>query len=231
LIVCLIFLNVSFFSFASTSRNIQMFNASRKRLIPVEIYEPITQQKLQVVIINHGYTVKNTEYSFIANALVNKGYCVISIQHDLRSDDPLSGVGMVGDFFEARKPFWERGVKNILFVINELKRTKVDLDLSKVILIGHSHGGDIAMMFANLHPEMVSKVISMDSLRMPFPTDNGINVLRFASIDREPDEGVVPNSGVQVIKVKGAKHIDLCDRGSESIKIEVQQSIIEFLEK
>ena len=38
---------------------------------------------LPVVMISHGYGVKNTEYSFIANSLAEQGYHVISIQHDL----------------------------------------------------------------------------------------------------------------------------------------------------
>jgi predicted esterase len=43
-----------------------------------------------------------------------------------------------------RKPTWERGVQNILFTIAELKKNKPNLNLEKVILIGHSNGGDIS---------------------------------------------------------------------------------------
>src|SRR6201989_2446330 len=39
--------------------------------------------KLPVAVFNHGNTVKNTEYSFLANLLAARGYIVISIQHDL----------------------------------------------------------------------------------------------------------------------------------------------------
>ena len=46
-------------------------------------------QKLPVAIVSHGNTVRNTEYSFIANVLAARGYLVASIQHDLPSDVPL----------------------------------------------------------------------------------------------------------------------------------------------
>src|SRR3977135_3015917 len=38
---------------------------------------------LPVTILNHGNTVKNTEYSFLANVFAMRGYLAISIQHDL----------------------------------------------------------------------------------------------------------------------------------------------------
>src|SRR6266404_5376573 len=37
---------------------------------------------LPVAIINHGNTVKFTEYSFLANIFAARGYLAISIQHD-----------------------------------------------------------------------------------------------------------------------------------------------------
>ncbi len=98
-----------------------------------------------------------------------------------------------------------------------------------MILIGHSNGGDISMMLAQTHPEMVSKIISLDSRRYPFPRNLELEILRFGASDDEPDGGVVPESGVQVIYVKGARHIDLCDRGSPEIKDKIQKSIIQFL--
>ncbi len=150
----------------------------------------------------------------------------MSIQHDLETDKPLPTTG---NLFDRRKPFWERGVKNILFVMSELKKIEPQLDLSKVILIGHSNGGDMSMMFATLHPEMVSKIISLDSRRYPFPRNQRLDILRFGASDDEPDEGVVPDSGVEVIYVKGARHIDLSDRGSPEIKDQIQKSIIQFL--
>jgi pimeloyl-ACP methyl ester carboxylesterase len=213
-------------AYALESKKLDMFDESRGRNIPVVVYQGETANK-QVVIINHGYQIKNTEYSFIANSLAANGYFVVSIQHDLITDiRPKTGT-----LWERRKPFWERGVQNILFVINELQKIEPQLDFSKVILIGHSDGGDASMMLAQTHPEMVSKVISLDSRRYPFPRNPKLKILRFGAIDDEPDEGVVPDTGIQEIYVKGARHIDLSDRGSPEIKDEIQKSIIKFLDR
>jgi pimeloyl-ACP methyl ester carboxylesterase len=228
LLLAIIFSCIAFSNaYALESKTLDMFDKTRGRNVPVVIYQGGTINK-SVVIISHGYGVKNTEYSFIVNALATRGYFVVSIQHDLETDKPLSTTG---NLFERRKPLWERGVQNILFVMNELQKIEPQLDLNKVILIGHSNGGDMSMMFATLHPEMVSKVISLDSRRYPFPRNPKLEILRFGAIDDEPDEGVVPESGIQVIYVKGARHIDLCDRGSPEMKDEIQKSIIKFLER
>lgn len=228
LLILLIFICINSFSYALEVKTVDLFDANRNRNLPVVIYQDKENFKLPVVIISHGYGVKNTEYSFIGQGLAAHGYFVASIQHDLKTDKPLPKNGHL---FEKRKPLWERGVQNILFTIGELKKVEPKLDLNKVILIGHSNGGDISMLFATLHPDMVSKIISLDSRRYPFPRNPDIEVLRFGASDDEPDEGVVPNSSVKIIYVKNAKHLDLCDRGSEHIKNEIQKAIIQFLNK
>ena len=77
--------------------------------------------------------------------------------------------------------------------------------------------------------EKVSKVISLDSLRYPFPSENGVPMLHFSANDTKPDPGVVPDKGVETIIIEGAKHIDLCDRGGPRINEEILKSIIQFL--
>lgn len=129
--------------------------------------------------------------------------------------------------FQRRKPLWERGVQNILFMIAELKKTDPNLELDKVILIGHSNGGDISMMFAEVHPELVEKLISLDSLRYPFPIKNHIPILALRANDTQADDGVLPKSVATIVPLENAKHIDLCDRGPS----EVKQKIIDLVEK
>src|SRR5260370_40716527 len=48
---------------------------------------------LPVAILNHGNTVKFTEYSFLANGFAWRGYVAISIQHDLPTDRPMVKEG------------------------------------------------------------------------------------------------------------------------------------------
>ena len=214
-------------------RNIILVDKSRHREVPILIYSNkkfLNKNAKSIVIINHGYTIKNSEYSFIANTLANKGYTIISIQHDLKNDSPLPATGSL---YQRRKPLWERGVQNVLYVLAEIKRIELDTSSAKIILIGHSNGGDISMLFANKYPQLVSQVISLDSLRMPFPKN--INILTLRAIDTKADDGVLPNKieqekfGIQVITLKNARHIDLCDRGSRNLNNEIVNNILSFL--
>lgn len=183
-------------------------------------------RKLPVVIISHGDTFKNTEYSFIANSLAAQGYLVASVQHHLPNDpSPVQWKTV----FETRKPRWEQGVKNILFTLSELKRIEPHLDLEKVTLIGHSNGGDISMLFASLHPDLVANIISLDSLRHPFPTANRIPILNLKGNDRKADEDALSESGTTIITLKSAQPVDMCDRGPEKVKLDINEIISKFL--
>src|ERR1700759_407833 len=64
--------------------------------------------KLPVAVLNHGNTVKFTEYSFLANLFAARGYIAISVQHDLPTDSPM--VTKVGELYVGRQPQYLRGV-------------------------------------------------------------------------------------------------------------------------
>jgi pimeloyl-ACP methyl ester carboxylesterase len=202
------------------------YDHNRERSIPVQIYKPISESSyLPLVVINHGYGVRNTEYTFIAEPLCQQGYWVICIQHDLPGDPELPRTGNI---YERRKPIWERGVQNILFAISELAK---DFNQPKIILIGHSNGGDISMLFTSIHPELVEKAVSLDSLRMPFPNENSIPILSLRANDTEADAGVIPESGAVIVKLDHAQHIDMYDAGPAEIKAEILSIIDLFLKE
>src|SRR5713101_118344 len=84
-------------------QTLNLFDATRQRPVSVDLavrrdYEVKADNgfwKLPLAIISNGNTVKNTEYSFLANVLAARGYLVASIQQDLPSDPPLmTKIGM-----------------------------------------------------------------------------------------------------------------------------------------
>ena len=83
--------------------------------------------KLPVAVFNHGNTVKNTEYSFLANVLAARGYIVISIQHDLPTDAPM--VTKVGEIFVGRLTQIQRGVANINFAVKQMQKVRAQRGL------------------------------------------------------------------------------------------------------
>src|ERR1700761_324321 len=191
---------------------------------------------LPVAIVNHGNTVKFTEYSFLANIFAARGYLVVSIQHDLDSDDPM--VTKVGEEYVGRRLQYNRGIANILFTIDELKRRYPDADYRHLTLIGHSNGGDISMYFAKLHPDLVKKVVTLDNLRVPFLTDGKVKILSFRSKDPvfKADPGVVPDdatcakAGITVVQTE-YQHNWLSDRGPDHVKESIQSRLQAFLDE
>src|ERR1700730_2644088 len=190
---------------------------------------------LPVVILSHGNTVKHTEYSFLANTFAARGYLVISIQHDLATDDPM--VTKTGEEYVGRRPQYNRGIFNILFAIDEVKKIYPNADYRKLTMVGHSNGGDISMYFAERHPDLVKKVVTLDNLRVPFITNGKIKILSFRSRDPvfKADPGVVPDddickkAGITVVKTE-FQHNDLSDRGPDQVKTSIQAVVGKFLD-
>ncbi len=190
--------------------------------------------KLPVVILNHGNTVKNTEYSFLANIFAARGYLSISPQHDLPTDPPM--VTQVGELYVGRLPQIQRGVDNIHFAIGEMKKIQPNADYAKVTMVGHSMGGDITMYFAKEYPDEIKKVVTLDNLRVPFLTDGKFKILSFRSKDSQfkPDPGVVPDAeqcekaGITVVDT-GFQHNDMRDTGPDTAKSSIQTMLDKFL--
>ena len=192
--------------------------------------------ELPVAIVSHGNTVKNTEYSFLTNLFAARGYLVVSVQHDLTTDDPM--VTKAGEEYVGRRMQYNRGIFNIKFAVEKLQKLYPNADYHHLTLIGHSNGGDISMYFAKLHPEMVKKVVTLDNLRVPFLTDGKIKILSFRSRDPvfKADPGVVPEddvcakAGITVVKTE-FQHNELSDRGPESVKASIEAKVHSFLDE
>ena len=190
---------------------------------------------LPVVIISPGNTVRFTEYSFLANMFAWRGYLAISIQHDVDKDGPL--VTKAGETYVGRLSVYERGVANILFAIDKLKPIVANAEYDHLTLIGHSNGGDISLYFAKVHPEMVKKVVALDSLRVPLMTDGKFRILVFRSKDPDfkADADVVPDPytckkiGITVVQTE-YRHTDLSDRGPDKAKTIVLAMLDKFLD-
>ncbi|MHC2439630.1 alpha/beta fold hydrolase [Bradyrhizobium sp. USDA 4451] len=192
--------------------------------------------ELPVAILSHGNTVKNTEYSFLTNVFASRGYLVVSIQHDLDTDAPM--VTKVGEEYVGRRMQYNRGVFNIMYAIDELRKLYPNANYRQLTLIGHSNGGDISMFFAKQHPDLVKKVVTLDNLRVPFITDGRIKILSFRSRDPvfKADPGVVPDDetcarlGIKVVRTE-FHHNDLSDRGPNSAKSSIQAGVEQFLDE
>jgi hypothetical protein len=221
---------------------LNLFDAARQRPVAVDLavrrdYEMKANAgywKLPVAIISNGNTVRNTEYSFLANVLAARGYLVASVQQDLPTDPPL--MTKPGQPYVGRQRVYERGEANILFVLGQLKELQPNADYGHLTLVGHSNGGDIAMFCAKRHPELVSKVITLDNLRVPLVLNRQLKILSFRSKDPnfKTDPGVLPTAqqakadGIEIVNTK-FQHTDMSDRGPEAVKERIQAMLDHFL--
>jgi len=223
---------------------ITFYDASRdNRPVPVDIAVRRDREMqadaglitLPVAVLNHGNTVKHTEYSFLANVFAMRGYLSISPQHDLPTDPPM--VTKPGELYVGRLPQIQRGVANIHFAIGEMKKVEPNADYDKVTMVGHSMGGDISMYFAKEYPDEIKKVVTLDNLRVPFLTDGKFKILSFRSKDThfKPDPGVVPDdeqceqAGITVVNT-GFQHNDMRDTGPDAAKSSIQSMLDKFLD-
>jgi pimeloyl-ACP methyl ester carboxylesterase len=191
--------------------------------------------KLPVAILNHGNTVKFTEYSFLANIFAARGYLAISIQHDLPTDAPM--VTKVGELYVGRLPQYQRDVANIRFAVDEMSQVQPNADYDQLTMVGHSMGADVSLYFAKMYPDKIKKVVTLDNLRVPFMTDGRFKILSFRSKDPvfKADPGVVPSddvcekAGITVVRTD-FQHNDMRDTGPEQAKESIQSMLDKFLD-
>jgi len=218
---------------------LRLYDQVRRREIPIAIYRTEHDEasgKQRVVIFSHGYGQNRggdyVAYSYLTDFLASKGYCVVSIQHELPTDSllPLVGIPQV-----VRRPFWERGADNILFVMDELKRAHPELDTEHIALIGHSNGGDMTALFPQKYPNRVEKIITLDNRRMALPRTLTPRVYSLRSNDQPADEGVLPIGEEQkryrmrIIALPNTGHDAMDDNADEVQGKEIRGHVLDFL--
>lgn len=145
-------------------------------------------------------------------------------------------MSKVGLPYVGRRGVYEKGEANILFVVQQLKHLQPSADYNHLTLVGHSNGGDIAMYCAKHHPELVSKVVTLDNLRVPFVLSNKLKILSFRSKDPQfnTDPGALPTAqqakadAIDIVHTQ-FQHTEMSDRGPDSVKESIQATLDHFL--
>jgi hypothetical protein len=92
------------------------------------------------------------------------------------------------------------------------------------------------MFTAKEHPELVSRLITLDNLRVPFVLNDKMKILSFRSNDPnfKTDPGVLPTpeqakaEGIDIVKTP-FQHTWMSDRGPESAREQIQATLNQFL--
>ncbi len=200
-----------------------LHDASRGRDVPVVVYHPVGLTAAHdTVVLSHGYRGKHTDYSFIADHLAQRGHVVISVQHELEGDRQLPTHGEVR---AVRMPFWQAGAQSIAFVLDQLQGLPGIPRTGRLILIGHSNGGDLSVLYATENLMRVRALITLDHRRMPFPRTLDPRVCSVRSSDQQADDGVLPDAQTarsldMIIEVvPGLVHNDMWDGSTPEQKV------------
>jgi len=239
LAVGLVFAGVTSAQNMSDTEQITIIDKSRDREIPTIVYLPATGDNCspdnlcKVAMLSSGYGILNTEYSFIAVTLNRMGFLVAAVQHELPNDPELSSTQ---PYITTRMSNWSRGVENLRVAREQLKLQYAEYNWNRLLLIGHSNGGDISSLYARDNEQLVSNLVTIDHRRMPLPLNRSTKVLSIRGSDFEADLGVLPSAldqekyDVELVEIPGARHDNMYDGGSAELKAKIINLIESFLD-
>ncbi len=162
------------------SKNFEIYDESRNRIIPTTVYYPIDGKNFPVIVISHGAGGNRTSLITHVLHLVKNGYVVIVPEHVGSNKDYLEYLmGKGYTFKEALKEMvgntteWENRPKDISYVIdmayiwNESdKDLKGKMDLSKIGILGHSYGAYTVMAVLGALVKMPYGITSFEDKRI-----------------------------------------------------------------
>ena len=170
-----------------------------------------------LALIFHGDGGTPGDYGYLAEALAERGFIVAAIDHQLPGDPPLP---YSDNIVATRTPMWREAAASALFTMRELRAGGMTDPQAPVVLVGHSHGGDIVVRMATDHPQLVRAAFSLDHWRMPIPLRTQPRFCSIRARDSTADSGIVPNAaqarthGIQITRATDVSHAAMNDGGS-----------------
>jgi len=223
---------------APTPLQRSLFDGERHRAIALDLYFPPHASRCgqpglcPVVFFSAGYGIGIGEYAFVAAALNELGYLMVSVGQELPGDPPMASKG---DLFKLRSPEWARGAPNIRYAQSVLRQRYPGYDWTHPVLAGHSNGGDIAAWLVRESPDFASAVITLDNRRATLPRGVAPKLLSIRASDFVADGGVLPTvrerrrSGACIMTIAGAHHNAINDGGGAPLKGAIAHAIQHFL--
>lgn len=214
-----------------------LYDEERGRRLPVAVYYGSEGGDVVPVLFSPGYDKRREEnahayldYGYIAEALTDRGFMVFSVRHDLETD-PL--LPMERPYASTRMSDWRKGEANLLFLVRALSALYSRLRWDRLVVMGHSNGGDISALFASGHPELVHMLVTLDNRRYPLPRNRKLKVLTVRGNDYPADPGVLPNEResaeypVAVVRMENVGHSDIGQSGTAAHHQTVADILVE----
>jgi predicted dienelactone hydrolase len=136
-------------------QTITLFDQSRNRTFPVDIYLPFGSNRARVIVISHGLGSDRTSFAYLAEHLASYGFAVAVPEHPGSNTQQLQAL-LSGRSAQVTAPgeFIDRPL-DVRYLLDELTRLsqinpafKGRLNLQEVGVIGQSFGGYTALALA-----------------------------------------------------------------------------------
>lgn len=165
------------------------------------------KKKLVIIVTEEGDTTNNYEY--ISFALAEHDYYTMRIHHMPLMHECIDRQNTVFTYTDSLNS----GASSIYAAIIAT-RNRVRNPAKDITLIGHGRYGDMCLTFAGRYPDMVAKVISLNSTNYPTPLLSTPKLYYIQTSDNNTRPGIIPTPaqqkqyGITVAKIKcNAAHI------------------------
>ncbi|GGP19281.1 alpha/beta hydrolase [Silvimonas iriomotensis] len=186
-----------------------------------------------VAVIVPGYGLSGDDYTFLQAFLTQFGYGVVVYDGQIGRTTPL----LLQSSPLAPQLRWlaDQTARAVSDVLQQGQTLYPQGDWHRVLLVGHSLGGDAAALLASWLPERISALITLDNRRVPLPVTEHFKVLSIRATDTVADPGVLPSAqaiqgtSLQLVTLQGAHHNDMQDAGPEALKQQIRAALTGFL--
>ena len=134
--------------------DLDWFDDSRQRAVPVRLYWPEGAARVPLVVFSHGIGGSRQGYSYLGEYFAANGMASLHLQHvgsdrSLWTSNPLTLLGKLSDAALEREAL-ER-VRDLSFALDQLLAHEAfgaRVDRKRIAAAGHSYGANTAMLAA-----------------------------------------------------------------------------------
>lgn len=152
--------------------DLDWFDESRQRPVPVRLYWPQADRPVALVVFSHGIGGSRQGYRYLGEYFASQGVASLHLQHvgsdrSLWGGNPLSLVGRLQDAAQEREAL-ER-VRDLSFALDQVLAHEAfgaRIDRTRIAAAGHSYGANTAMLAAGASVERGGRRLSLRDPRI-----------------------------------------------------------------
>jgi len=137
-----------------STHDLDWFDKSRQRAVPVRLYWPEGSKPVPLVVVSHGIGGSRLGYSYLGQYFASHGMASLHLQHvgsdrSLWTGNPVSLLGRLQDAAHEREAL--QRVKDLRFALDQLLAHGtfgVRVDRGRIAAAGHSYGANTVMLAA-----------------------------------------------------------------------------------